>query len=359
MADLEVAPHSKEKKPSQDGNNGNGNGNNRTSSKKNKPNNNNGKGYSHYKNGPRNGGSAPLGHSMGHNQALSSFKGGSGNKPPHRGCNRGGGKPSTSSGSGSKILAYSAHGMHYDLAEGNLRKLAETMESADHISIGMMFMPDEDDGQLQAQDSDNENIPDLEPVSETDDSGSSDYELDSEWALRVMEELYTPPAEPADEAVPSVGSSNALHEPELNDLEVFISDFGSIECNVTLPVPEIENFGLQWSKEDACSKDRNSKPLYCWADDAKKVFGYLETGYSNFILCQGVDLCWHPTSIGDFYQYATEMSLNHDAPYPGDELRWEAVSSHRFGVFHLNEDTFTVADTESGHGELTISAFLL
>ncbi|PBK82150.1 hypothetical protein ARMGADRAFT_1090693 [Armillaria gallica] len=53
------------------------------------------------------------------------------------------------------------------------------------------------------------------------------------------------------------------------------------------------------------------------------------------------------------------MSLNHDAPYPGDELRWGAVSSHRFGVFRLNEDTFTVADTESGHGELTISASLL
>lgn len=34
---------------------------------------------------------------------------------------------------------FSAHGMHYELAE-DLHELAETTEMADHISIGMIFM---------------------------------------------------------------------------------------------------------------------------------------------------------------------------------------------------------------------------
>ncbi len=117
-----------------------------------------------------------------------------------------------------------------------------------------------------------------------DDSESSDCESDSEWALQVMEELYAPPAGPADEAVPSVTSPDASHELELNNLEVFISDSESIEYDVTLPVLKIENFSLQWSEKDACSKDYNGKPLYCWADDTKEVFRYPETEYLNFVL---------------------------------------------------------------------------
>ncbi|KAK0474902.1 hypothetical protein IW261DRAFT_1648893 [Armillaria novae-zelandiae] len=210
--------------------------------------------------------------------------------------------------------------------------------------------------QVPLEDLDNENVPDLESVSEADDSGNSDYDSDNEWDIQAADELNNAPVT---EAEPSAASPDASHEPESTDLEAFINDFGSIECNEALPVPGIENFGLQWCKEDASAKDRNGEPFYCWTDDAKEVFGYPETGYSNFVLYHKTDLCWRPTSIGDFYQYAAEMCLNHDAPYPGDELRWGAVSSHRFGVFRLNNDSFTIVDTESEHGELTISASLL
>ncbi len=383
MADLESTPRStKEKRLSQGGGSGNDNGNNHrnngSSSKKYKSGSSNPKGYSHEKNGPHKGGSTSHSQSSGHNQSSSSFRG---NKPLNGGRN-GGGKPSTSSSSGNKLseskkaelvasnkcfkceevghmarncphnnmvkssnkmgpLGFSVHEMHYDLArDEHLQCLAETMETVDHISIGMMFMSADEDSQSQANISNNEDIPNLEPFLDTDDSDNSDYESDNE-------------------AIPSAISPELSHEPELDDLEMFINDFGSVGCNEALLVPGIKNFGHPWSKEDACIKDHNDEPLYCWADNAKEVFGYPETDYTNFILQWEVDSKWRPNKIGDLYQYAAKMSLNHDAPYPGDKLRWGAISSHCFGVFRLNKEMFTIADTESEHGELTISASLL
>ncbi|PBL04608.1 hypothetical protein ARMGADRAFT_1071044 [Armillaria gallica] len=197
-------------------------------------------------------------------------------------------------------------------------------------------------------------MPDLQSVSETESEGeSSDNDTDSEWdwtadIIAALEEGFSNP-----------GNSPPVVDP----VENFINEFLQLDCvehsEKNIPLPGVENFACSWSLRDAKAIAADSSPLYSWADDAKEVFGYPTTDYSTFVLHKTVTHGWYPNSIGDFYSYAVEFALNHNALYPSDEHHWGATMSHHFGVFKLNKDMYTISNFESEHGRLTMPASLL
>ncbi|KAK0473606.1 hypothetical protein IW261DRAFT_1423527 [Armillaria novae-zelandiae] len=220
--------------------------------------------------------------------------------------------------------------MRYNLKEEDqLQEVAETTESGDHLSFGMMYMFEGDDPNTVDRSSSGD-IPDLELV-------------DDEW---VLNEIHHSMPEPLESNATPASGETTLEEGIVESLNNL---FGTIGANIITPIPGVENFRQLWTEEDATSVDWNGKPMFSWVNNAKEVFGYLDTDYSNFMIHQRMDPNWVPRSIGDLYQYAAEFCLNHDRPYPGDELCWGVEGSHRFSVFRLSQGTFAIADMESEH----------
>ncbi|KAK0460860.1 hypothetical protein IW261DRAFT_1428668 [Armillaria novae-zelandiae] len=238
---------------------------------------------------------------------------------------------------------FSSHGMRYDLREDNqLQDLAEMTETADHLSFGMMFWAGDEDEPT------NSDCPDLEAVSESEECTQGNTNDESDWEIQAVAELCQTIQE---ESELNYSGDSTLEEEllMLGQIEISFSDIDPIKWDV----------GRDWNEKDACAVNCNGDPKYCWVDDATEVFGYPSTEYSDFILHHQVEDGWTPLSIGDLYQYSVVMCLNQDTPYPGDELRWGATSSHHFAVFRLDENTFTIIDSTSDQEELTIPASLL
>ncbi|KAK0465701.1 hypothetical protein IW261DRAFT_1427137 [Armillaria novae-zelandiae] len=185
-------------------------------------------------------------------------------------------------------------------------------------------------------------------VSELEECTQRNTNDESDWEIQAVTELCQTIQE---ESELNYSGDGTLEEEllMLRQIEISFSDIDPIKRDV----------GCDWNEKDACAVDRNGDPKYCWVDDATEVFGYPSTEYSDFILHHQVEHGWTPLSIGDLYQYSVVMCLNQDAPYPGDELRWGATSSHCFALFRLDEDTFTIIDSNSDQEELTIPASLL
>ncbi|KAJ3808538.1 hypothetical protein F5876DRAFT_67184 [Lentinula aff. lateritia] len=98
---------------------------------------------------------------------------------------------------------------------------------------------------------------------------------------------------------------------------------------------------------------------FSYADVAKDIFGYPNTMWSDFFLHKTIDHGWWPASIDNWMCLAMSFLLNHDAPYPADELWWGAEDSYRFHVNELDDNTYGIEDDNSDYGELTISRTLL
>ncbi|KAJ3925287.1 MAG: hypothetical protein NXY57DRAFT_968079 [Lentinula lateritia] len=98
---------------------------------------------------------------------------------------------------------------------------------------------------------------------------------------------------------------------------------------------------------------------FSYADVAKDIFGYPNTTWSDFFLHKTIDHGWWPASIDNWMCLAMSFLLNHDAPYPADELWWGAEDSYQFHVNELDDNTYGIEDDNSDYGELTISRTLL
>ncbi|KAJ4487502.1 hypothetical protein C8R41DRAFT_411907 [Lentinula lateritia] len=88
---------------------------------------------------------------------------------------------------------------------------------------------------------------------------------------------------------------------------------------------------------------------FSYADVAKDVFGYPNTTWSDFFLHKTIDHGWWPASIDNWMCLAMSFLLNHDAPYPADELWWGAEDSYRFHVNELDDNTYGIEDDNSDY----------
>ncbi|KAL0562615.1 hypothetical protein V5O48_019469, partial [Marasmius crinis-equi] len=123
--------------------------------------------------------------------------------------------------------------------------------------------------------------------------------------------------------------------------------------------PAVENLRPTPTDDEILDEFTNTEVTKCFADEAKVHFGYPTSHWSEFFLEDRVDPTFIPRTTGNLYAEAAEFILEHHAPYPGDESRWGATSSHRINVFQLDEETFEICDLESEQGSILLPAKLL
>ncbi|KAK7461818.1 hypothetical protein VKT23_008249 [Stygiomarasmius scandens] len=149
------------------------------------------------------------------------------------------------------------------------------------------------------------------------------------------------------------GNENDLYPTFNSDMSEYITDYAPSAQEA------IENFAPRFDPETEFATDSYGRLRLSWADEAKLVFGYPDSSWSDFFLKGEVDPNWHPAEIGDLVAQAAEFILNHHSPYPGDESRWGASTSNRISVFKYDHEYYTIHDFESEQGPVWVQTSLL
>ncbi|KAJ3924774.1 MAG: hypothetical protein NXY57DRAFT_1033502 [Lentinula lateritia] len=119
-----------------------------------------------------------------------------------------------------------------------------------------------------------------------------------------------------------------------------------------------ETPNMSGNESDSISESSDT-PEFSFASDAKEVFGYLTTNWSDFFLHKTLEPGWWPRATDDWMYLALTFVLNHDAPYPFDFMLWGAEGSYWFHVRNLDDGDYGITDENAPYDELTLPAQLL
>ncbi|KAL0061538.1 hypothetical protein AAF712_011625 [Marasmius tenuissimus] len=125
------------------------------------------------------------------------------------------------------------------------------------------------------------------------------------------------------------------------------------------PETHIINPARPYSTADLWLTRWDGKLRYGMADEAKDLFGFPDSPWSDFWMKDTVDPDWHTNEIGDSIAENAQFVLHLHGPYPGDELRWGATESHRIDVWKIDEGTYEITDLESEFEPIKIPKYLL
>ncbi|KAK7024287.1 hypothetical protein VNI00_016411 [Paramarasmius palmivorus] len=135
----------------------------------------------------------------------------------------------------------------------------------------------------------------------------------------------------------------------------YIEDYRKVikaDTNVVNPDPPI-------TIDDLCAERWDGKDKYTWASQAKQVYGYPDSPWSDFFLHGKVDEDWHPSVISDPLADAAQFILHDFAPFPGDEDRWGMTSSYRIDVWKVDDEFYEINDFGSEYEPIRVPKHLL
>ncbi|KAF5335014.1 hypothetical protein D9758_016184 [Tetrapyrgos nigripes] len=196
--------------------------------------------------------------------------------------------------------------------------------------------------------SDRTEMPTLQEVSDSEDEYMSD-DMSSDNSEASFEDLGL-------EVVSMDTRSDASEDEEWLGPE-YLSEY--IREYLPVPDPAIGNFAREYNPEEEWLTCNDGRLMYSWASEAKEVFGYPDTDYSNFFLHGKIDSEWRVDEVGDMIAAAARHILHHFAPYPGDEYRWGSHQSDRIQVYRYSDEFYSIDDIESEQGVTLVPIHLL